>query len=94
MKKSTLLLSLNLLVCFIFLKFESSAQTTVPAGNVSGTWNLAGSPYLIQGDITIPNGSTLTINPGVTINFQGHYKFMVAGRILAIGTVNRQHKVD
>ncbi|MFH1320098.1 MAG: YCF48-related protein [Bacteroidota bacterium] len=63
------------------------AQTVVPAGSVSGTWTIAGSPYLIQGSIQIPDGSTLTIQPGVTVNFQGHYKFNVQGRLLAIGTI-------
>jgi len=71
------------------LKFGTlncKAQTLVPAGAVSGTWTLAGSPYNVQGSISIPNGTTLTIQPGVTINFQGHYKLNVQGRLLAIGT--------
>jgi len=65
----------------------SSAQTVIPAGSVSGTWTLAGSPYLIQGAVMIPNNSTLTIEPGVTVNFQGSYKLYVQGRLLAIGAV-------
>lgn len=62
------------------------AQTNVPGGNVSGTWTLAGSPYNIQGSIQIQNASTLTIQPGVTVNFQGTYKLLVLGRLIAIGT--------
>ena len=31
-------------------------------------------------------GRTLTINPGTYIEFQGHYKLEVYGRLLAIGT--------
>ena len=53
------------------LSFNSNAQTSIPGGNVSGFWALAGSPYYIQGSIVIPNDSTLTIEPGVTVNFQG-----------------------
>lgn len=64
-----------------------NAQTTVPSGAVSGIWTLAGSPYLIQGAIMIANGTTLSIDPGVTVNFQGSYKFLVLGRLLAIGNV-------
>ncbi len=35
----------------------------------------------------IANGTTLTINPGVKIEFQGSYKFLVLGQLLAIGTL-------
>jgi parallel beta-helix repeat protein len=65
----------------------ANSQTSIPGGYVSGTWTLAGSPYLIQGSIMIPNDSTLAIQPGVEVNFQGHYKLLVKGRLLAIGTV-------
>ncbi len=71
----------------VFAMSTTQAQTSVPGGNVSGTWTLAGSPYLISGNILLPNDSTLTIQPGVTVNFQGTYKLYVQGRLLAIGTV-------
>ncbi len=71
---------------FISLTIISNAQTIIPPGDVSGTWTLGGSPYLINGEITIPNGLTLTIEPGVSVEFQGHYKFYVQGRLLAVGT--------
>jgi parallel beta-helix repeat protein len=76
-----------LVIATIYLMYSFSyAQTIIPAGNVSGNWTLAGSPYLVQGAIMIPNSATLTIEPGVTVNFQGAYKFYLQGRILAIGT--------
>src|ERR1041385_3626991 len=62
-------------------------QTTIPAGNVYGIWTLAGSPYLVQGSIQIPNDSTLIIQSGVRVEFQGTYKLNVLGRLIAIGTV-------
>jgi len=74
---------LNCLVSII-----SFAQTAVTYGSVSGTWTLAGSPYLIQGNIMIPQDSTLVIQPGVTINFQGHYKIFALGRLIAVGTIS------
>ena len=37
------------------------AATLVPGGNVSGTWDAAGSPYLVMGDITVPVGFVLNI---------------------------------
>jgi hypothetical protein len=70
----------------IFLTVTIKSQTNVPSGDVSGTWEIAGSPYNIQGNITIPNDSTLFIEPGVLIQFEGHYALNVQGRILAIGT--------
>lgn len=33
------------------------------------TLTLAGSPYAVVGDLTVPVGSTLTIEPGVTLSF-------------------------
>lgn len=75
---------------YVFILFLSytflSSQTTIPAGDISGNWLTNGSPYLIEGEITIPDGETLTIDPGVIVEFQGHYKLNVQGQILAIGT--------
>ncbi len=65
---------------------EIGSGTQIPGGSISGTWNNEGSPYFINGEVTIPNGETLIIEPDVTVNFQGHYKFIVDGRLLAIGT--------
>ena len=62
------------------------AYTHIPAGDVFGTWTSSGSPYLIDGEITIPTDSTLTIQPGVDVIFQGHYKFIVYGFLRALGT--------
>ena len=62
------------------------AQTIVPGGDVSGIWSKAGSPYFVNGDISIPKDSTLEIRAGVTVEFQAHYKIDVQGRLLAVGT--------
>lgn len=63
-----------------------SAQTTIPGGYVSGTWTAVGTPYNVQGDITIHADSTLNIQPGVNVIFQGGYTFTVNGYIEAFGT--------
>jgi parallel beta-helix repeat protein len=64
----------------------ANAQTTIPGGNVAGSWTEASSPYLIEGEITVHADSTLNIEPGVEVNFQGHYKFNVNGILEAVGT--------
>lgn len=66
----------------------SFAQTHIPAGNVSGTWNFAGSPYIIDGEIQIQIGDTLIIEQGVDVQFSGHFKFNVYGRLLAEGNAD------
>ena len=62
------------------------AQTFVFGGAVRGTWTKVNSPYLVQGAIMIANDSTLTIEPGVKVEFQGHYKLLVMGKLIAVGT--------
>lgn len=74
------------IIIFSLNAFTIAAQTNVPAGAVNGVWTLSGSPYLIQGNILILSDSTLTIEPGVTVDFQGAYKLNVQGQLLAVGT--------
>ena len=80
----------NLLLIFvlIWLIKYAQAQTTVSGGQVSGTWTKINSPYLVTGAIMVANGSTLTIQPGVKVEFQGNYKFMNLGQIIAVGAIN------
>lgn len=73
------------IVC-AFLNSLLFSQTAVPAGNVSGIWTSAGSPYHINGHILVPNGQTLTIEPGVIVKFMGVYKLFCNGQIIANGT--------
>jgi predicted outer membrane repeat protein len=74
-----------ILFALVTLSVISFPQTVINPGNVSGTWTLSGSPYLIEGEITIPNSQTLTIEPGVLVEFQGHYTLFVQGRLIAVG---------
>ena len=73
----------GLIIC---LPLTLHAQTIIPSGPVSGLWTQAGSPYLIQGDIAIDNSSTLTIEPGVDVIFQGYFRLLCEGQLLAVGT--------
>ena len=55
------------------------------SGPQSGTWT---SDYLYQviGDISVPEGETLIIEPGVTIKFMDFYSLNISGTLLASGT--------
>ena len=51
------------------------------------TWGAADSPYQLTGPVGVPNGVTLTIEPGVTVDF-GSYYLLVNGTLTARGTSN------
>lgn len=70
----------------LIINSKSKAQTVIPAGDVSGVWTAANSPYQIQGDITVQAGQTLEIQAGVKVEFQGYYRLMLKGKLLALGT--------
>ena len=59
-------------------------NTIYVSGDVSGVWSA--DTVMVIGDLTIPDGEVLTIDPGTYIEFQGHYKFNVQGQILAVGS--------
>jgi len=82
MKKLILFVSMTFLLTSLL-----TGQTHIPAGNVNGTWNVAGSPYIVDGEIQIIVGDQLTIDPGISVEFSGHYKFIIKGRLLAEGAL-------
>ena len=74
------------ILCFVvFVCSNVLAQTDV-SGDVSGNWTLAGSPYNVIGDLTIQAVDALTIDAGVEVRFQDHYKFEVYGNLTANGS--------
>lgn len=75
-----------LITSFLLLSFHQIyAQTIISAGEVKGIWTKQGSPYQIKGDINIPLDTTLTIEPGVKVEFCGLYKLNVQGNLIAEG---------
>ncbi|TKJ36565.1 hypothetical protein CEE37_14895 [candidate division LCP-89 bacterium B3_LCP] len=64
----------------------TSADTYISGGDVYGNWTEAGSPYIIQGDITIPSAETLNITYGVEVRFEQNTGLSVYGSLLADGT--------
>jgi len=63
--------------------------THIPAGNVSGTWTRAGSPYYIDGNITVPQSMTLSILYGARVVFTGYYSMTVEGNLIALGGISK-----
>ena len=77
------------LLTLIFVFFDFSYSTIIDTSTVSGTWDIDSSPYEIYCDIEIPNGETLSIDPGVEIIFFGHFRINVQGTILAQGSEDK-----
>jgi hypothetical protein len=71
---------------------SEKAKGTYVSGIISSstTWDLAGSPYFVVGDITIEWGVTLAIEPGVQVLFDGYYSIMGDGTLWAGGTQTKR----
>lgn len=55
------------------------------SGNVFGNWN-NDNTYIVNGNITVPLGKTLTIEAGTEVKFNGYYSLTVDGTINATGS--------
>jgi len=52
-------------------------------------WKAEEGPYRITGELTVPAGVTLTIEPGTSVFFEPGAKMIVLGRLIAEGTQYR-----
>jgi hypothetical protein len=81
--------SFKMILLFVALgAITLTSQAINVSGSVTGIWTAANNPYNVIGEINVPANQTLTIEPGVQVIFQGHYKFIVNqnGLLRAIGT--------
>ena len=77
---------LQILLLLLLNYIDITSQTEIAAGNVNGIWRKEESPYIVNGNILVARDDKLIIEPGVKINFAGHYKLVVNGILEANGT--------
>jgi PKD repeat protein len=82
-----MLVSLSFLTSLAFINVQAARADDVCGPiDINTTWTLASSPYIVTCSVLVMNGYTLTIEPGVTVKFNGHKALQVDGELIAIGT--------
>ncbi|MBN2055174.1 hypothetical protein JW905_09645, partial [bacterium] len=92
---------LRISLCFMVFTSLVLATCGLAETHVSGTisvdttWTAIDSPYVIDSDVTVSAGSTLTLEPGAIVKFQynhgsysGGYQYTV--RLLVYGILDAQ----
>ncbi len=84
----------GLLLAGINIPAQTASISTPVCGSLSGdtTWSLVNSPYDVCGSgVSVPSGVTLTIDPGVTVQFDAvaGNNLNVQGTLIASGTVTQ-----
>lgn len=92
-------------VALIVAAFAAGASAASASGSTVGgiitadtTWNASGNPYSVTSTVQVPEGVTLTIEPGVEIINSGVPQygdmFLIHGTLTAIGTAGNEIVVD
>jgi hypothetical protein len=68
--------------------FDRGGETTVAGGSLTSnaTWLATSGPYHVTGNLAIPPGAILTIQPGTTVYFDNGAGFTINGQLIAQGT--------
>lgn len=82
----------QILICILsLLVFQSVAQTNVSGIINSNTlWNIAGSPYMVVGNVLVDSGFVLTIDPGVVVKVAPAKSIQIRGTLRAVGTATNK----
>jgi hypothetical protein len=66
---------------------KTGSGTVIVAGNLAAdaVWPAGDSPYLVKGQVTVPAGVSLTIEPGASVFFENGAGLQIAGRLQAQG---------
>jgi hypothetical protein len=65
----------------------SATHLPAPTYSADTTWSISGSPYILDGDVTVAAGRTLTVDPGVVVKFNGSFRQLwISGALNAVGT--------
>jgi hypothetical protein len=85
----------NYLILFLMMcgTIKLLAQTSLPSSICNMTLTMAGSPYTADSSITIGNGCTLTINPGVEIKMADSSFMIVKGNVNFLGTASQPIRI-
>ena len=72
---------------FSVTQFGVVSAGTVVSGPITTdtVWDMAGSPYWIEDNVTVEPGVNLTIMPGVEVLFKGDYNLQVFGNLHTVG---------
>jgi hypothetical protein len=67
--------------------YDSGSVTIRPGGALGAdeVWTAAAGPYHVTGNLVVPAGRTLTIEPGTTVFLDDNCGFIIHGRLVAQG---------
>ena len=88
--KNHYVLKVSLLLSFLFAINNLFGANINVSGTIASNTTWSADTVKVTADLTIANSVILTINPGVYVQFQGHYKLDVKGRIIALGTASNK----